>query len=93
MCPREALKADEKGIIRVDEVRCNGCGICVEACEFGTMTMHPTDGIPLSCDLCDGDPECVKWCPESALDVTSAEIISQASRLNIFKKILEVSPL
>lgn len=91
MCPREALKADEKGIIRVDKMRCNGCGLCVEACEFGTITMHPTEKIPITCDLCEGSPKCIEYCPENALELTTGESIALQSRLSIFKKIMEIA--
>ena len=29
--------------------------------------LDPVSGIVNICDLCDGDPQCVKWCPEGVL--------------------------
>ena len=29
--------------------------------------MHPDEGYPMLCDLCGGDPACVRACPTSAL--------------------------
>ena len=67
-CPKGALsQSEEKGIIRVDEAKCNGCGWCIESCEFGALTIHSDRRKIVVCDTCDGDPACVKWCPESAL--------------------------
>ncbi len=67
-CPRDALQKEEKGAIRVDEYKCNGCGWCIHACKFGAITLHPTKKVVMTCDLCDGDPECVELCPfEDAL--------------------------
>jgi carbon-monoxide dehydrogenase iron sulfur subunit len=67
-CPRDALRQDEKtGVIIVDEVRCNGCGWCFEACPFGAIALHPTKRKVTICDLCDGEPKCVEYCPFGAL--------------------------
>jgi len=73
-CPVEALVKEEKGLIRVDEHKCNGCGWCILACRFGAITLHPTKRVAMTCDLCDGDPECVKLCPfEGALIFSTLE--------------------
>jgi Fe-S-cluster-containing hydrogenase component 2 len=40
-CPREALKMDdENNVIRLDKIRCSGCGWCIEACDFGAVAMN-----------------------------------------------------
>ncbi|MDF2956323.1 4Fe-4S dicluster domain-containing protein [Candidatus Alkanophaga liquidiphilum] len=92
MCPRSALSVGENGIIKVDKEKCDGCGICVEACEFGAITLHPDNKLPISCDLCGGEPECVKYCPECALEITSAETIAKRARMISFKRYLESFP-
>ena len=67
-CNRDALSWDEKaGVARVDAGKCNGCGLCIEACEQGAIFLDPVSGIVNICDLCDGDPQCVKWCAEEVL--------------------------
>jgi Fe-S-cluster-containing hydrogenase component 2 len=67
-CPEEAIVQDPgTRIVRVDESKCVGCGLCVEACVSGVIQLHPEKDVPLLCDLCDGDPECVKRCPTGAL--------------------------
>jgi TPP-dependent indolepyruvate ferredoxin oxidoreductase alpha subunit len=69
-CPKDALKQSvEDNSIVVDESKCNGCGWCIQACEYGAITLHPSTQKAIVCDLCDGDPECIKWCPESALSL------------------------
>lgn len=68
VCNRDALSWDETiGVIRVDAERCNDCGLCIKACEYGAIQRDPISKIVRICDLCDGDPECVKWCPEAVL--------------------------
>ncbi len=67
-CPSAAISRNMKtGAIKVDPKRCTGCGICVHVCPYGAATLDPESGKALMCDLCDGDPECVKACPENAL--------------------------
>ena len=67
-CPVEAIVQDpETKIVRVDGLKCVGCGLCVEACVSGVIQLHPQMDLPLLCDLCGGQPECVKRCPTGAL--------------------------
>ena len=62
-CPVDALSRDERtGATIVDRETCNGCQICVTACPFDGIRFDDTDGVPLICDLCGGDPACVKFC-------------------------------
>ena len=89
-CPRKALTKDEKtGIILVDENKCTGCAWCIEACEFGAITLHPTKNKVVVCDLCSGDPKCVKFCPTDALELTTPEQISQKARKTLTKGLAE----
>jgi Fe-S-cluster-containing hydrogenase component 2 len=76
-CPRHALVVkEETGILVVDEKACDGCGICAVACPFGAISLHPQSGkrhkTILKCDLCGGDPECVKWCEIKAIEMVDA---------------------
>jgi len=72
-CPTGALYRDEKtGAIRVrggsePELTCTGCGVCVQACPFQMIALHPQTGVALVCDLCGGDPACVKRCATAAI--------------------------
>jgi Fe-S-cluster-containing dehydrogenase component len=85
----EALSRDDNGVIRVDEYKCNGCGWCINACKFGAITIHPTKKVAITCDLCDGDPECVKLCPfEDALAFATIEEVAHKFREGAVGKIL-----
>jgi TPP-dependent indolepyruvate ferredoxin oxidoreductase alpha subunit len=67
-CPKDALsQSKETRVITVNSDECNGCGWCVEACKYGSLTLHPTKHEVIACDTCNGDPNCVQACPESAL--------------------------
>lgn len=64
-CPFQALSIDETtGAILTSKEKCTGCGKCIEACPGAIPFIHPKDGYIVICDLCGGDPECVKVCQE-----------------------------
>lgn len=70
-CPEDALKqSKETGAITVDEDKCKGCDWCLEACEYGAITLHPDKNKAIVCDTCAGDPKCIPMCPEDALTLT-----------------------
>jgi anaerobic carbon-monoxide dehydrogenase iron sulfur subunit len=57
-----AMQWDERtGIVSIDEKNCTGCKACVKACPFKAIRVGP-GGEVLKCDLCGGDPQCVKYC-------------------------------
>jgi Fe-S-cluster-containing dehydrogenase component len=63
-CPvPEAMYLDEgTGAVVIDEASCIGCLACVDACPFFAINIGPNREV-LKCDLCGGDPVCVKYCP------------------------------
>ena len=68
ICRVNAFYADEAtGVLKIDPEKCVGCGYCVEACPFGAIHWDEAAGLPLKCDLCDGDPKCVKYCAPGVL--------------------------
>lgn len=80
VCPSGALSIDEQTGARViDEETCVGCRLCEGACPVtpSMIRYDETTNICFKCDLCGGDPQCVKFCPTGALqaswDIQSAE--------------------
>ena len=86
-CTRDALTQDpETGIIRLDPNRCNGCAWCIEACEFGAISINPHTKLAEFCDQCkdlEDGPQCVKWCPKEAPTLTTPEQRAQRTRRKI----------
>jgi Fe-S-cluster-containing hydrogenase component 2 len=73
-CPEKALVQSEKtGILMVKDKQCKGCDWCVQACPHGGMMIHSDTGKAVACDLCEGEPKCVEFCPEEALDLVSSD--------------------
>jgi len=91
-CPRKALEqSKENGVIMIDDDKCDGCGWCIEACDFGAIALMPDKKTVVICDLCDGDPKCVKWCPEEALELSSKDIIAQKARIDAVQKLTKAA--
>ena len=92
VCPTRALFRGDNGVIRVEENKCDGCAWCFEACKFGAITMHPTKKVVGICDLCDGEPKCVKLCPfEDALTFGTLDEVAHKLRRQTVIALLQES--
>jgi Fe-S-cluster-containing hydrogenase component 2 len=77
VCPVKAISQDEKlGRVSVDYDTCIGCRSCVSVCPFGAMSFNTIDRRVLKCDVCDGDPQCVRFCDVKAVDFVEANDVS-----------------
>lgn len=54
-------------IIKIDEDKCNGCGICAKACHEGAIGMVDGKAKLLRDDYCDGLGDCLPVCPTGAI--------------------------
>ncbi|MGE4422139.1 MAG: 4Fe-4S dicluster domain-containing protein [Pseudodesulfovibrio sp.] len=67
-CEYDALILDPKtGARIIDPAKCEGCGECFAACPYDMIVENEEKSIFSKCDLCGGDPMCVKYCPADAL--------------------------
>ena len=77
VCPEEAIFRDkELDGVMIDKRRCIGCRMCVSVCPFGAMDFDEDQGRAYKCDLCDGEPECVKVCDVKALDYVGDNMLN-----------------
>lgn len=60
-------------IIQIDEEKCNGCGICVNACHEGAIGMMKGKAKLLRDDYCDGLGDCLPTCPTGAITFVERE--------------------
>jgi Fe-S-cluster-containing hydrogenase component 2 len=67
-CPVNAITIrPDTGAKVVLDATCVGCSLCAIACPFGTIFWDPIRHKAFKCDLCGGDPACVKACPTAAI--------------------------
>jgi len=91
VCPTKAISKDEElGIIKLDEDKCIGCRTCFMACPVGAIQINVDTKKMIKCDLCEGDPECVKACTYGALEYVDIDAASSQKRKESMKKISEV---
>ena len=60
-------------IIKIDENKCNGCGLCAAACHEGAIGMVNGKAKLLREDYCDGLGDCLPACPTGAITFEERE--------------------
>ncbi len=67
-CPTSSRTRDRiTNKTKIDYVRCIACKTCVAVCPFGASHFDHVENRVVVCDLCDGDPQCVRVCDRGAL--------------------------
>ena len=60
-------------IITIDEDKCNGCGLCADACHEGAIGIVDGKAKLLREDYCDGLGDCLPACPMNAISFEERE--------------------
>src|SRR5512147_1496960 len=63
----------QRQIIRIDENKCDGCGICCDGCPEGALQLIDGKARLVSEITCDGLGACVAECPQDAIAVETRE--------------------
>jgi ferredoxin len=70
-------------IITIDQEKCNGCGLCAQACHEQAIVMADGKATLLRDDYCDGLGNCLPVCPTNAItfEVREAAAYDEAAVL------------
>ena len=63
----------KREIIKIDEDKCNGCGLCIPNCHEGALQIIDGKARLISDLMCDGLGACIGHCPEGALEIEVRE--------------------
>ena len=62
-----------RDIIKIDDEKCNGCGLCVPNCHEGALQVIDGKVRLVSELMCDGLGACIGHCPEGAITIEKRE--------------------
>ncbi len=62
-----------RNIVKIDEAKCTGCGLCINACAEGAIKLINGKAKLVSEVYCDGLGACIGHCPEGAITIEKRE--------------------
>lgn len=85
-------------IVDINEEKCNGCGLCAEACHENAIELVEGKAKLISDEYCDGLGDCLPECPTGAITIIERESKAYDEELVIkrieeIKKIKEEKPM
>lgn len=80
-------------IIHIDDNKCNGCGLCAEACHEGAISMVNGKAKLMRDDYCDGLGTCLPACPTGAITFVEREAAAYDEQAVLENKRLTEKPL
>lgn len=88
VCPAGAIERDpQTGAVTIAAARCAGCKMCLLACPFGAIHFDVVEDVSRKCDLCGGDPACVRACIADSLQFAEVDEIAETRRRTVDAKL------
>jgi len=80
-----------RNIITIDHDKCNGCGMCANACPEGALQVIDGKARLVGDLLCDGLGACLSSCPEDAIKIENREADAY-NEFEVIKNIVRQGP-
>lgn len=81
----------EREIIKIDEDKCTGCGLCAPGCPEGALQIIDGKARLVSDLFCDGLGACIGECPEGAIKIEKREAEPYDER-TVMENIIKAGP-
>lgn len=79
----------KRKIVEIDQEKCNGCGLCVDACHEGAIEIRDGKAVLISDEYCDGLGNCLPECPTGAIKIIEREAAEYNHDL-VMKRMAEI---
>jgi ferredoxin len=81
----------KRKIIKIDEEKCDGCGVCIPSCPEGALQIIAGKARLVKDSFCDGLGACLRDCPQGALTIEEREV-AEYDEEGVIAHIKETSP-
>jgi Fe-S-cluster-containing dehydrogenase component len=65
----------------------------MQACPFGNIHMNREKRVVQKCNLCEGDPKCVRFCMGQAINFVEVDDLAEGKRKSLDYKLKKLYPV